>query len=181
MLLKKYIISYLSEAKSFRPQPKIEHDVLFDDWLQTVFSGAVENFEPFIKAVCKSAKKKRALREVFESLCSNKGKIKQPENIMISYLAGRVEEEGGFKKEMLGDFFLENSVCPSDVYYILRKFIVPKKDFSKFNPHKVPSSLASSADFAFNIDESKWNEVKGMGSTQDWSKIWGSDRKDLEL
>jgi hypothetical protein len=181
MLLKKYIRSYLNEAKSFRPKPKIDHKILFDNWLQTVFRGAVENFEPFVKAVYKSAKKKRELREAFDNLCLNKGKINQPENVLIDYLKGRVAEEGMFKKSMLGDFFLENSVCPSDVYYILRTFIVPKKDFSKFNPHKVPSSLPSSSDFAFVIDESKWSEVKGMGSTQDWSKIWGSGREELKF
>jgi len=130
MLLKKYIINYLNEAKGniYRPKSKTEYNVLFDYWLQTVFSGAVENFEPFVKAVYKNKNKKNALLEVFPSLRYNKGKIKQPENVLISYLSERVAEEGKFKKEMLGDFFLENYVCPSDVYYILRKFIVPNKD-----------------------------------------------------
>jgi hypothetical protein len=183
MLLKKYIINYLNEAKGniYRPKSKTEYNVLFDYWLQTVFSGAVENFEPFVKAVYKNKNKKNALLEVFPSLRYNKGKIKQPENVLISYLSERVAEEGKFKKEMLGDFFLENYVCPSDVYYILRKFIVPNKDFATQNPYRNPSSLASSPQFRFSIDENMWNEVKGMGSTQDWSEIWGSDREKLRF
>lgn len=160
--LRRIIKSILSEA-TVRPKPAIDHKMMFNDWLHTVFLGVEDNFAPFVKAVYKGKSKQNKLLGRWNLLKSKKDQTPNPFNFFYEYIEKRVENNGDiFKKEMLGDFFMEHDVNPYDVFYYLKYFIKPKKDFTKFSRNKIPSSVASSKDFAFEIDELGWNKLKSV-------------------
>lgn len=144
-----------------RPKPAIDHKFHFNEWLHTVFLGDETNFLPFVKAVYKTKSKQNKLLSRWQLLKSRKDQTSGAFDIFYDYLENRVENNGGlFKKEMLGDFFIEHDVNPYDVFYYLKYFLKPKKDFSKFSRNKIPSAIASSKDFVFDIDPEGWTRLK---------------------
>ena len=160
--LRKLIRKELFEAM-VHPKPAIDHKMMFNDWLHTVFLGVEDNFAPFVKAVYKTKSKQNKLLGRWPLLKSKKNQTPNPFDMFYTYIDERVENNGDiFKKEMLGDFFMDHDVNPYDVFYYLKYFIKPKKDFSKFSRNKIPSSVASSKDFAFEIDDLGWNKLKSV-------------------
>jgi hypothetical protein len=153
--LRRLIRSVLIEV---RIKPSFDHRNAFNQWLHTVFQGVEDNFRPFVKAVYKSRVKQRKLEDRWNILKNSIYRSNVSE-MFYDFLKEKVESNGNvFSKEMIGDFFMENDINPYDLFYSLRFFIKPVKDFSKFSKTKIPSSIASSADFKFMIDESQWDK-----------------------
>ena len=189
------IIRYVLAETVRRPKARVDHKFMFDQWLHTVFLGVEDNFRPFVKAVYKTKSKQDRLLSRWMLLKSKKNQTSEPFEVFYEYISNRVENNGNlFKKEMLGDFFMDNDVNPYDVFYYLKYFIKPKKDIDKFNKNKIPSSTASSRDFAFEIDVLGWdllkstrekygNERFSLDSLQDTSlvsnDIYNDDREEV--
>ena len=172
--LRKLIRKILIEARTKQIKPAFDHRNSFNQWLHTVFQGVEDNFRPFTKAVYKSKVKQKKLEDRW-SILKNSISTSNTSDIFYNFLKEKVLNNGNvFSKEMIGDFFMENDVNPYDLFYDLRFFIKPIKDFSKFSKTKIPSSIASSADFKFMIDESQWdkfsfNAEKNKANKSDFS------------
>jgi hypothetical protein len=168
------IIRYVLAEAVVRPKARVDHKFMFDQWLHTVFLGVEDNFRPYVKAVYKTKSKQDRLLARWMLLKSKKNQTNEPLEVFYEYISNRVENNGDlFKKEMLGDFFMDNDVNPYDIFYYLKYFIKPKKDFSKFNKNKIPSSTASSKDFAIEIDVLGWDMLKSV------REKYGNERLDL--
>tara|TARA_B100000212_G_scaffold339607_1_gene318399 strand:- start:1249 stop:1851 length:603 start_codon:yes stop_codon:yes gene_type:complete len=139
-------------------RPAFDHKSSFNQWLHTVFQGVEDNFRPFTKAVYKSKSKQKKLEDRWQILKSSNSQ-NNISNKFYNFINEKViANNNSFNKEMIGDFFMENNVNPYDLFYDLKFFIKPVKDFTKFSKRKIPSSSASSPDFKFYIDENQWEK-----------------------
>ena len=132
--------------------------MMWNDWLHTVFQGAEENFKPFVNSVYRSTAKRKKLESRWNIL-KNSPSQSQASAMFYNFLKEKFKlNNNTFKKEFIGDFFMENDIDPYDLFYDLRFFIKPIKNFSTWNRKKIPSLRASSPDFKFYIDENQWNK-----------------------
>ena len=171
-VLKKYIRHILLEAsKKIRIKPSIDHNDLFVMYLQNMFQGHPNDSLPFINAVYTSTSKRNKLLKRFYEL--KRLKMSKSQNVydtFFTYIDKKVfDNDNIFKKEMLGEFFLENEVKPIDLFYFLKKYFIkfkPKrvkgklKGMESWSPQKVPILRSNSPDFQIEIDINGWNNLK---------------------
>ena len=163
--LKIYVKEVIKEINSKINSQVLEEDertlsyrMMWNQWLHTVFQGTEKNFKPFVNAVYNSSVKRKKLEERWNIL-KNSPSQSQASNIFYDFLKEKFElNNNSFRKEFIGDFFMENKVNPYDLFYDLKFFIKPNNDFSKWRKNKTPSSRSSSPDFKFHIDESQWDK-----------------------
>ena len=166
--LRRIIRSILLEANVYKHKEKIQHDVLFDNYLQDMLTGHQDDALPLIKAIytgrgsANDLNRNKLLHRFIKLKKLKYSQVRDPYKTFFTKIDKKVSKNGNkFKKEMLGEFFLENEVKPIDVFYFLKKyFIIPTKNFESWPSHKIPILRSNSTDFKIEIDPMGWNNLK---------------------
>ena len=170
--LRKLIRKILIEA---RIKPSFDHKSAFNQWLETVFLGDETNFAPFTNAVYSRKSKRDNLKKRWKDIKGENAKLLKNSGdkfLFYDYLKSKVDNNNNiFNKEMIGDFFMENTVNPICYLNVLKFFIKPVKDFSKFSKTKIPSFRASSPDLKFIIDDKTTKDDVGNDVQVSWENF----------